>query len=133
MAKEWTGICFWNSGPTHQSAGAAILFNENFEGKIQNIANDNIGRLITISFTLKKQTFQIVNLYDPNKPFQRKYFFQQLNNHINSTQNTIIGGAFNMVTDLGDRIGGTICNAHLVGSNSLNKIILKNSTTHGGK
>ena len=133
MAKEWTGICFWNSGPTHQSAGAAILFNENFEGKIQNIANDNIGRLITISFTLNKQTFQIVNLYDPNKPFQRKYFFQQLNNYINSTQNTIIGGDFNMATDLKDRIGSTTCNTHLVGSNSLNKIILKNSTTHGGK
>ena len=52
--KEWTRICFWNSGPKHQSAGAAILFNENFEYKIQNIANDNIGRLIRISFTLNK-------------------------------------------------------------------------------
>ena len=38
-----------------------------------------------------------------------------------------------MVTDLKDRIGSTTCNTHLVGSNSLNKIILKNSTTHGGK
>ena len=38
-----------------------------------------------------------------------------------------------MVTDLKDRIGSTICNTQLVGSNSLNKRILKNSTTHGGK
>lgn len=52
--KEWTGLCFWNSSPTHQSAGAAILFNENFDDKIQNIANGNTGRLIRISFTLNK-------------------------------------------------------------------------------
>ena len=24
--KEWKGLSFWNSGPTHQSAGVAILF-----------------------------------------------------------------------------------------------------------
>ena len=35
--KEWTGMAFWNSGPTHQSAGVSILFTEKFEGKIQNI------------------------------------------------------------------------------------------------
>ena len=74
-----------------------------------------------------------MNFYGPNKSFQRKYFFQELNNYINITQKTIIGGDFNMVTDLEDRIGGTTCNTHPVGSNSLNKIILKNSTTHGGK
>ena len=121
--KEWAGISFWNSGPTHQSAGVAILLNKNFECKIQNIAIDNIGRYISISFIQDKQTFQIVNLYGPNKPFQRENFFQQLNNYVNSTQNTIIGGDFNMVTDLKDRIGGSICYTHLVGSSSLNKIL----------
>ena len=56
--KEWVGISFWNSNPTHQSAGAAILFNKKFKCKIQNIVADNIGRLISISFTLNKQTFK---------------------------------------------------------------------------
>ena len=65
----------------------------------------------------------MVKLYGPNKPFQRENFFQQLNNYVDSTQNTIIGGDFNKVTDLKDRIGSTICNTHLVGSNSLNKIL----------
>ena len=65
----------------------------------------------------------MVKLYGPNKPFQRENFFQQLNNYVDSTQNTIIGEDFNKVTDLKDRIGSTICNTHLVGSNSLNKIL----------
>ena len=50
-------------------------------------------------------------------------FFQQLNNYVNSTQNTIIRGDLNMVADLKDKIGGAICNTHLAGSNSLNEIL----------
>ena len=95
--KVWTGISFCNSGPRHQSAEVAILFNNNFQGKTQNIVNDNTDTLIAISFTLNKQTFQIVNLYGPNKPFLRENFIQQLNNDINSTQNTKIRGDFNVV------------------------------------
>lgn len=60
-------MSFWNSGPIHQSAGVAILFNEKFEGKIHNIINDDAGRITSISFTLNKQTFQIITLYGPNK------------------------------------------------------------------
>lgn len=73
--KEWKGLSFWNSGLSQQSAGVAILFNENFEGKIQTTSQDNIGRIISISFTLQKQNFQVVNIYGPNKPYQREQFF----------------------------------------------------------
>ena len=73
----------------------AILFNKKFEGKIQNIRNDDVGRISSISFTSKKQTVQITTHYGPNKPHQRENFFQFLTNYITSTQNTIIGGSFN--------------------------------------
>ena len=68
-------MSFWNSGLSQQSAGVAILFNENFEGKIQTTSQGNIGRIISISFTLQKQNFQVVNIYGPNKPYQREQFF----------------------------------------------------------
>ena len=42
-------MSFWNLGPTHQSAGVAVLFKEKFEGKIQNIINDDAGRISSIS------------------------------------------------------------------------------------
>ena len=35
--KEWPGMSFWHTGPTHQPARQAILFAELFQGKIQNI------------------------------------------------------------------------------------------------
>ena len=41
--QEWNGMSFLNSGPTYHFAGVAILFSENFEGKIQNIVNDKAG------------------------------------------------------------------------------------------
>ena len=114
---------FWKSGPTYYSAGVVILFSENFKGKIQNIVNDNAGRIITITFTLNKQNFYITTLYSPNKPHHRENFFQSLTNRIISTQNTIIGGDFNMVTKFKDRTGGTICNTHLLGSIPLNELL----------
>ena len=116
-------MSFWNSGPTYHSAGVAILFSENLKGKIQNIVNDNAGRIITVTFTLNKQNFHITTLYGPNKPHHRENIFQSLINHITSNQNTIIGGDFNMVTEFRDRTGGTICNTHLLGSIPLNELL----------
>ena len=117
------GLSFWNSGFSQQSAAVAILFNENFEGKIQTTSQDKIGRIISTSFTLQKQNFQVVNIYGPNKTYQREQFFQSLTTYINSNQNTILGGDFDMVTDLTDRNVGHICNTHLVGSLSLNHLL----------
>ena len=56
---ELNGMALWNSGPTNHSADIAIPFSRNFKGKIQNIVNDNAGRIITITFTLNKQNFHI--------------------------------------------------------------------------
>ena len=117
--KEWDRMSFWNSGPPHQTAGIASLFSKNFPGKIHNIKNDNTERISTISFTLNKQLFNIVNIYGPNKPYQRENYFQSLNDFTINAQNTIIGVDFNMVEKLKDRFDGAINNTHLVGSENL--------------
>ena len=44
----------------------AILFSKNLKGKIQNIVNDNAGRIITVTFTLNKPNSHITTLYGPN-------------------------------------------------------------------
>ena len=43
-------------------------------------------------------------MYAPNKPYHRENFFQLPTNHITSTQNTIIGGDFNIATEFRERI-----------------------------
>ena len=72
---------------------------------------------------MNKQNFHITTLYCPNKPHYRENFFQSLTNHITSTQKTIIGGDFNMVTEFRERTGGTICNTHLLGSILLHELL----------
>ena len=71
-------MSFWNSRPTHQSDEQAILLSDNFEGKIQNIKNDDTGRISSTAFNLYKQPFRIINIYESNKPYQRENFFQSL-------------------------------------------------------
>ena len=92
-----------------------------FKGEIQNIINDNAGKIITVTFTLNKQNFHITTLYGPHKSHHRENFFQSLTNHITSTQNTITGDDFNMVTEFRDRTGDTICITHVLGSIPLNE------------
>ena len=70
-----------------------------------------------------KQLFQIINICESNKPYQRENFFQSLTNYITNAQNTISGGDFNMVEDRNDRTDGSVCNTHLVGSEALIKWI----------
>ena len=110
-------MSFWNSRTTHQTDGQAILFKENFEGEIQNIKNDVAGRISSFTFNLCKQSFQIINIYGPNKPYQ------SLTNYVTNAKNMIIGGGFNMVEDFKDRTGSSICNTNLVGSESITKLI----------
>ena len=104
----------------HNDNGVAIAFSENFKGKIKNVVNNNAGRIIAITFTLCKQNFHITTLHGLNKPHHRENCLKSPTNHITSTQNTVIGGDFNMVTEFRDRVGGTILNTHLIGSIPLN-------------
>ena len=68
-------MSFWNFVPTHQTTGIASLLSENFQGKIQNIKNENTGRISFISFTFNKQLYDIVSIYGPNKPTYEKTLF----------------------------------------------------------
>ena len=104
----------------HNDNGVAIAFSENFKGKIKNVVNNNAGRIIAITFTLCKQNFHITTLYGLNKPHHRENCLKSPTNHITSTQNTIIGGDFNMITEFRDRTGGKILNTYLIGSIPLN-------------
>ena len=116
-------MSFWHSGPNHQFAGQSILLADNFPGKTQNMQKGESGRILSIVFNIDKQSFQIINVYGPNKPNKQEHFYQSLTNYITNVSNIIVGGDVNMVENLKDRLGGSICNTHLAGSNALTKLI----------
>ena len=97
--KKWTGISFWNSRPIDQTAGIAIYFNEKFQGKIQNIKNDELARIFSITFTINEQNFQFINLYGSNKPYQRENLSKKFT-YITNTQNTVTGVIYTWLAPL---------------------------------
>ena len=123
--KEWKGSSFWHSGKIAKSCGVAILFQKDLNIETSTISTDEEGRIMSITFILEKQLFQITNIYAPTNPTLRKKFYKNLLTHFNKNngQNLILGGDFNMVEDLYlDRQGGTPSNIDLIGQQYLQTI-----------
>lgn len=96
---EWGGKGIWNHG-SHHSCGVAILLNPKIDGTFTNIQKDKDGRLISTKVTVKDSDYSLINIYAPNKPYERKIFFENIWQYKPGIQNMIVGGDFNCVADL---------------------------------
>ena len=113
---EWGGDIFYSHGG-HNSRGTMVLIKAGLDFKLEQLKNDQEGRLIMIKCTIQGTTFQLINIYAPNTPNARLNFFKNLNTEIvrsrnadtQYSQNTIIGGDFNTIQDIKlDRKGGNL-------------------------
>ena len=128
--KEWFGKSFWNSGKITKSSGVAILLKKDLNIKTYNILKDEEGRILSLNFSIEKQNYQIINIYAPTKNFEKPKFYHHLKRYIDTKQNLILGGDFNMVEDiLLDRKGGNPNNTHILGLDHLTKIKQTNNLT----
>ena len=103
---EWDGMSKWNTGPSNQSASVAILLNQNLKYKIQNINSDNLSRRLSIDIEIENETFQILNIYSPNKPQYKENFLNETNKYIKKLRDK----------------GGNINNSHLISLKAINKL-----------
>ena len=74
---QWGGQTHWAAG-TNRSAGVGLLLHP---GSVVEVINHNIdteGRVLSTKLKLHEQTFQIINVYAPNKHSKRKTFFGNL-------------------------------------------------------
>ena len=73
----------------------------------------------------EQEILQIINIYAPANPTDRKNFYTNLQNFIDYDQKTIIAGDFNMIENtLVDWTGGNPNKTHTIGSETLK--IVKN-------
>ena len=98
--KQWLGKSFWNSGKATKSSGIAIVLKKDLNIEMHTILKDEERRILSLNFSLEKQNFQIINIYAPSKNSEKSKFYKHLKNYINTKQNIILGGDFNMVKDL---------------------------------
>ena len=125
--KEWLGKSIWHSGTTLKASGVAILFKENLEIEIVQTQKDKDGQILNCIIKFEDDTYQLINIYAPTKPDQRKFFYKNLQNFIKSDQKTILAGDFSMLENIFlDRIGGNPNNTHTLDIQDLNCIKNKN-------
>ena len=128
--KEWLGKSFWNSATIAKSSGVAILIKKDLNVNFSTIRKDKEGRVLSLHFSIEKQNYQIINIYAPARNSEKPKFYKTLKNYIDSKQNLILGGDFNMVEDiLLDRKGGNPNKTHTLGLDYLIKIKQANNLT----
>ena len=111
----WRGKCLWSFG-TGRSAGVAILFSLNFPGKTIRFLTDSEGRILSLLIDYYNSKLNLVNIYSPNTISDRKSFFSCLHNYFLPQGDLVIGGDFNCVDNVLDKLN---CSAILLSDQKL--------------
>ena len=95
---EWGYTCVFSSYKTN-ARGTVILFNNNFEFKINKTKTDTNGNLVAIDLTCVEQRFTLISIYGPNE--DNVPFFLDLKQIILEFNNSsvCICGDWNLVLD----------------------------------
>jgi len=101
--KLWKGKCFWSFG-TGKSAGVAVLFSLNFSGKVIRFLSDSDGRVLSLLIDVHGFRLNLVDIYSPNVISDRKIFFSCLHDYFLSQGDLVIGGDFNCVDNVLDKL-----------------------------
>ena len=89
------------------------------------------GRIILLNLVVENKEFTLINVYAPNSPKERKFFFNKIGKWISNfpTNNeVIIGGDFYLIENQKDRVKANIqdqyCDISVASCKSLIKIII---------
>ena len=94
------GFEIYNCPGTSESRGVAILFNNNFEFKVNSVAKDDDGNFIALNICIEKNIeLLLVNIYGPNR--DTPSFYMNLKQFIQGNEHdfVVISGDFNLVQD----------------------------------
>ena len=105
---EWQGRHYWAYRSYH-SAGVGVLFSPGFSGTIDeaHIRSDHKGRILQIPINTDDSDIQLLNVYAPNLPKERRNFFDNLPEYIKGHTPFIMRGDWNYIENiLLDKFGG---------------------------
>ena len=106
--KEWGGQCIWSTG-SNRSRGVAIMLPPGSNLSFSNIRKDNNGRIVaaTLEDADSDTRVNIINIYAPNVPRERKEFYDKLWQYKPGDVNIVLTGDFNCVAEPDiDKYGG---------------------------
>jgi exonuclease III len=108
---DWEGRCLFSNKNTAR-AGVMILFNTNFENKLENVITDSDGRYLTCTIVVNNEQIVLGNYYGLNS--DELYLLEDLFSKVNQFDDLpmILGGDWNMVMDKIDKKGGSLVLTH---------------------
>ena len=105
--KELEGNSIWHSRTISKASEVVILFKENSDIEPINTQKDKDGQILQCSIKFEQEISQLINIYAPTKPTNRKSFYNKLGNFIKYNEKIILAGDFNMIENIfPDRLGG---------------------------
>ena len=113
--KEYNGTFYYSTGTNH-SKGVLIGISNRLDdiSEVKKIYSDEDGRILGVSIIVDEVKYNLWNVYAPNDESDRKAFFEQVNNIIETYSiqgHTLLGGDFNTVLNPSlDKIGGNVPN-----------------------
>ena len=102
---QWSGPSFWSPALGKQD-GVAIFVQENSRFDILNWQKDSSGRVVSLLVKVDDALFNLVNIYAPTNPTERKEFFENLHEYFYPHCFQIIAGDFNCYESPYDKFGG---------------------------
>jgi exonuclease III len=91
------------------STGVMILFNSNFEYKIENVINDNDGRFLICTLVINQEKIVLANYYGLNS--DETYLLEDFCNELEQLNDMpmICGGDWNLALENIDKKWGSPC------------------------
>ena len=118
----------WSCG-SNRSCGVAILIKPDLDCTVTKQLRDHEGRIIAASVQVDNTELNIMNIYAPNKPSDRKPFMEQLWRYKPGEANLMLAGDFNCIENLDlDKQGGNPLSGNL-GAAELRTVVDNNQLT----
>ena len=106
LAREWNGPSYW-SPAIGRRGGVAILCSPYQCDNISVWQKDAGGRLVSLLLSINGIRINLVNIYSPTYPTERKTFFQSLDPFLFPNSRLILVGDFNCYDSALDKMGGS--------------------------
>ena len=109
--KDWGGDCLF-CNKNSSSAGVMILFNLNFEYKIENVIKDNDGRFLICTVVINQENIVLANCYGLKS--DETFLLEDVCNELEQLNDMpmICGGRLNLDLENIDKKGGSSLLSH---------------------
>ena len=105
LRSKWAGQSFWS--PTNgKQGGTALLVSENSRFTVSRRQRDFMGRVVSVLASLDDLRLNLINIYAPTNPAERKGFFDTLTDYFFPTPFRIVAGDSNGYESAHDKFGG---------------------------